>query len=154
MTSTQGRKKNRGGLAASLALLLVVPFLLAACAARNPVGGDKKPYSFEQYARDTIRGLGAFLVQAQANHLPDCTAQPSMRLCRAINIAIDVHEAAKQMLIQYCSAPGFLNDTEPCAPPQDASVRAAGQEQVRMKIGEVERAKFEAAAAGAKGEKR
>jgi len=137
-------------VAVGFMLLILLYANLYGCAARNPAS---KPYTFEQYSRDTIRGLGAFLVQAQANHLADCTAKPEMPLCRAINIAIDIHEAAKQMLISYCASPGFLADTEPCSPPESASVRAAKQEELRRKIGELQTAKVEAEAAGAKGGK-
>ena len=95
--------KIPGGNGAAIVIAaILMPLLLTGCL-RRATGPDRRVYTFEQYARDAIRGGGAFLVQSQNNH-PECKQRPAMRLCQAINVGIDIHEAAKQMLNGYCSA--------------------------------------------------
>ena len=92
-------------------LVLLLCFVLTGC------------QPFEMTARDAIVTAGAFLRQAQANHLEECLAYTKFGvnlgksdvLCPAITKAVSAHNIAVSALDAYCASPDYENGG-PCVP--------------------------------------
>lgn len=103
-----------------LAVLLCLPLLLGlkACPSQPPY----------ETARDSIAAAKGFIEQAQLNHHAECTANPSKKLCKAINTGVEAQNAAIDALDAYCAGPAW-NTGGVCDP--QASVEAKLDEAIR-----------------------
>lgn len=102
------------GLAEYLGLVtaLVILVLALGCASRQVTSSP--PYKPEQGARDAIVSARAFLARAQQNHLSECSAgceaptvkdkSKCIRICNAINAAVDMHNVAVAAMNAFCAS--------------------------------------------------
>ncbi len=99
--------------------------ILSAIALLALLGGCPKA----PHIRDGIAALDGFLSKAQDNHEAECKANPSKPICKAINRAGAVQNAAGDFLKIYCEGPrepavAAFRDGGPCIEEKGLGTRA------------------------------